>query len=122
MQIPNPWIYDFKKDFFNTYSRLCLSNRSFYNHKVDVPSDIQIVDELIIWCHEAASLYRFSDANYYRTLEDNDEAADDFYDHMLMNHLTPFILDVYKIAQSEHLCLFVEHQDKFINFPLEEVW
>ena len=117
--IPNPWVYDFRKDLYENYSRLCLSNRQF--HSDDIPSDSQIVDELMIWCHEAASLYQFSDPHYYRVLE-SDEERDQFYDETLLNHLSPFIFDVYRIAESAHLSLFISHKNEYINFPVKGVW
>lgn len=122
--ISSPWLYDFRKDLFDTYGRLSNTNQSAQGD--GIPSDYQLIDELMAWCHEAASLFCFSDPYFYRTLDYNGVAhemnPEDFYSEVMSDHYDPYVGDVYKAVDIYKLSLFLEFKGEYINLPILEVW
>ncbi|MED4068695.1 hypothetical protein [Priestia megaterium] len=109
-------VEEFRADLISSYLKICNWSR----HS-ELPSDSDLIDMLEEYYYRAASLNQYSDSEFYRTIEDDDE-QDDFFAMAANEYFADFSADVRRMGKSQHLFFHSDDEKKYINIPVTEVW
>lgn len=107
---------EFRKDVISYYEKLCIYNEMM---SADMIRFETMVDFSVEWLYRTCSLEQYSDSEYYRVLEEEEQNT--FYNDCHGDDEHDFREDLFTVMREMHLSFYTD-DGGFHNLPFKGVW
>jgi hypothetical protein len=118
LMVPELWTNDFMYSFMTGYINLITAKPPY---DCEVPELDSVFDHMDEFFYEMVSFHEYQrDTTAYHYLTSL-EMKEEFYEKANEDYSTRFFVDMRRLADAKHICIFVPGDD-YINMPVKEVW